>query len=128
MSNFIPYQPNFDNFFYSTTGEVGRYLAKRGFRVRRAAKKQVGFRTGALRSSIHMRHYRDSRGQFIEVGSKLSYARMHHEGTKPHTILPNKRRVLRFFSKGFMVYTLAVNHPGTRPNRYLSDNLILVLR
>jgi hypothetical protein len=124
---FRPIQPAFDNYFNSPTGHVGRYLARRGLRVKNAAQRQVGVRTGALRSSIHMRHYRDTRGQFVEIGSKLPYAKMHHEGTKPHTITP-RGRALRFFSKGFMVYTLLVNHPGTKPNRYLSDNLKLILR
>jgi hypothetical protein len=120
---FVPLQPNFDTFLNSPAGEVGRWLRRRGLRVKGAARRQVGVRTGALRASIHLRHARDTRGQFVEIGSALSYALLHHEGSKPHVIVPVRRTHLRFFSKGFMVHSVLVNHPGTRPNRYLSDNL-----
>ena len=110
----------------SPSGDVGRYLARKGRMVQVAAMAQVGVRTGALRSSIHMRHLRDSRGQFIKVGSSLNYALLHHEGTKPHIIVPDRATVLRFVSRGRVVYAHAVMHPGTKANRYLTDNLKLV--
>lgn len=91
-----------------------------------AAKAQVGVRTGALRASIHMRHLRDSRSQYVKIGSKKKYAYMHHEGTKPHLITPNRAHVLRFVSRGRLVYAHAVRHPGTKANKFLSDNLRLV--
>lgn len=109
------------------SGDVGRYLARKGRIITIAAKAQVGVRTGALRASIHMRHLRDSRGQFVRVGSALNYAYLHHEGTKPHVITPNRAQVLRFTTRGRVVYAHAVMHPGTKPNRYLTDNLRLVL-
>lgn len=107
-------------------GPVGRYLYMRGRAIVVAAKGQVGVKTGRLKASIHMRHERDPLGQVIRIGSPLSYALMHHEGTRPHIITPNKAQVLRFTSGGRVIYTHAVKHPGTRPNRYLSDNLYLV--
>jgi hypothetical protein len=91
-----------------------------------AAKRQVGVNTGALRASIHMRHFRDTRGQYVRIGSSLPYARLHHEGTRPHFIRPNTKQVLKFVTRGQLVITHLVRHPGTRPNRYLSDNLRLV--
>jgi len=115
-----------DTLLNSPRGTVGRHLKEKGKRITTAARSQVGVRTGALRNSIHMRHFRDPRGQYIKVGSSLSYARAHHDGTKPHLILPTKGNSLRFFSKGFLVFTHMVRHPGTRPNRYLTDNLKLV--
>ena len=108
------------------SGDVGKYLAKKGRIVQAAAKAQVGVRSGALRSSIHMRHLRDSRGQFVKIGSSLNYALLHHEGTKPHIIVPDRATVLRFVSRGRVVYAHAVMHPGTKANRYLTDNLKLV--
>ena len=33
-----------------------------------------------------------------------------------------------FASKGNVIYTTSVNHPGTKPNRYLTDNLYLALK
>ena len=119
-------KPGLDSVLQSPEGVVGRYLKKKGRLITAAARRQVGVRTGALRNSIHMRHFRDPRGQYIKVGSSLSYARAHHDGTKPHLILPTKGRNLRFFSKGFLVFAQMVRHPGTKPNRYLTDNLKLI--
>jgi hypothetical protein len=107
-------------------GLVGRHLATRGAMIVAAAKRQVGVKTGALRASIHMRHTRRGAGQAIQVGSPLKYALAHHEGTRPHIIVPNRARVLRFSAGGRVVYTHAVRHPGTRANKYLTDNLYLI--
>ena len=115
-----------DTMLNSPRGAVGRYLKEKGRRITAAARGQVGVKTGALRGSIHMRHFRDPRGQHIKIGSALPYALAHHEGTKPHLITPNKRKSLRFYSKGFMVFAHMVRHPGTKPNRYLTDNLGLI--
>jgi hypothetical protein len=123
---FIPYKPVLDHFLNSPSGDVGGYMRSVGLRITAAAKAQVGVRTGALRASIHMRHFRDTRGQYVRIGSSHPYARMHHDGTDPHLITPNKAQKLRFVSKGFLVYTHLVRHPGTKPNRYLTDNLKLV--
>jgi hypothetical protein len=116
-----------DKYLNSPGGQVGRYLKKQGTKVTTAARAQVGVKTGQLRSSIHMRHMRDSRGQYLKIGSSVKYAYMHHEGTKPHLILPKGPNThLRFFSKGVIVFAPLVRHPGTKPNRYLSDNLKLI--
>lgn len=106
-------------------GPVGRDLHQRGRRIERAAKAQVGVKTGRLKASIHMRQERSVGGQKVTIGSPLSYALMHHEGTKPHIITPDRAQVLRFTSGGRVIYTRAVRHPGTKPNRYLTDNLYL---
>ena len=108
------------------SGSVGRYLARKGRLVTTAARGQAGVRTGALRASIHMRHLRDSRGQFVRIGSPLNYALMHHEGTKPHLITPNRAQVLRFVRGSTVVFAHSVMHPGTKPNKFLTDNLRLV--
>jgi hypothetical protein len=108
------------------SGDVGRYLARKGRMIKMAAMAQVGVRTGALRASIHMRHLRDSRGQFVKIGSSLNYALAHHEGTKPHLITPNRAQVLRFTRGSTVVYAHSVMHPGTKPNKFLTDNLGLV--
>lgn len=126
MSYVVIRKAELDFLLNNPSGAVGRYLAKKGRIITAAAKAQVGVRTGALRASIHMRHLRDSRGQFVKIGSALNYALMHHEGTKPHVIAAKRAPVLRFVSKGRVVYAHAVMHPGTKPNRYLTDNLRLV--
>ena len=115
-----------DRYLNDPRGEVGRYLARKGRRIESAAKAQVGVRTGALRASIHMRHFRDPRSQYIKIGSSLHYARAHHEGTRPHLIRPKEAKMLRFYSKGQIVFAHMVRHPGTPANRYLTDNLKLI--
>jgi hypothetical protein len=101
-------------------------MAAVGYKIMIAAKQQVGVDTGRLKNSIHMRHFRSGIGQMIEVGSPLKYALLHHEGTRPHLITPNRAQVLRFTSGSRVIYTHQVRHPGTRPNRYLTDNLYLI--
>lgn len=88
------------------------------------AKLQVGVRTGALRSSIHKRHLGSMSGQYLWIGSTKNYAYLHHEGTRPHIILPKEPDGALIFRKGArIISTKRVLHPGTRPNRYLSDQL-----
>jgi hypothetical protein len=90
------------------------------------AKQQVGFKTGKLRQSINMVHLRDGLSQYLKIGSNVEYALAHHEGTRPHIITPNDANILRFSAGGRVIYTHKVNHPGTRPNKYLSDQLPMV--
>lgn len=126
MARVIFYPGQMDRLLDHPDGPVGKDLKRRGRLVQAAAKGQVGVRTGALRASIHMRHLRDSRGQYVQIGSKKKYALMHHEGTRPHMIFPDRARVLRFVTRGRLVFAHAVRHPGTKANKYLSDNLKLI--
>lgn len=115
-----------DRLLNSPTGEVGRHLSARGSLIVAAAKAQVGVQTGKLKASISMKHSRNAFGQQIKIGSPVKYALAHHEGTRPHVITPNRREFLRFSSRGRIVYARAVMHPGTKPNKYLTDNLYLI--
>lgn len=115
-----------DKLLNSPRGTVGAYLFVKGAMIRQKARLQVGVDTGALKGSIHVRQGRTGVGQYVEVGSPLSHALMHHEGTKPHVIVPKRAAVLRFSAGGRVIYTRKVNHPGTRPNRYLTDQLYLI--
>lgn len=108
-------------------GPVGRYLSKAAAKLRILAVAQVGKRTGNLARSINYRLVSTGGGLVALIGSNHHVALMHHEGTKPHIILPRHAKTLRFFSHGRIVYAKVVHHPGTRPNRYLSDNLRRVL-
>lgn len=126
MAKVILYDGPMDFLLKNPNGPTGRMLKRRGGYVLRAAKQQVGVRTGALRSSIHMRHLRDSRGQYVKIGSNKNYALAHHEGTRPHIIRPDRAQALRFVSRGAIIFAGVVNHPGTKANKYLTDNLHLV--
>jgi hypothetical protein len=127
MASYVVFRrAELDFLLNNPSGDVGRYLARKGRLITIAAKAQVGVRTGALRNSIHMRHLRDSRGQFVRIGSHLNYALVHHEGSKPHLIAAKRAPVLRFVNRGRLIFAHTVMHPGTKPNRYLTDNLSLV--
>lgn len=115
-----------DFYLNNPQGDVGKYLKARGRLIVAAAKRQVGVDTGELRNSIHFTHLRDSRSQYLWIGSDKPHALIHHQGTKPHEIVPRQAPILRFSTSSRVVYTRHVNHPGTAPNRYLSDQLYLV--
>lgn len=104
-------------------GGLWKYLEAQGAKAVAAAKRQVGVKTGALKRSIHMKHLANATGQYLWIGSNKNYAYIHHEGTRPHIITPVKATALRFTSGRRVIYTRLVKHPGTRPNRFLSDQL-----
>lgn len=105
-------------------GGLWKWMEKQGNKAVLGAKRQVGVKTGELRNSIHKRHLANFTGQYLWIGSTKSYALAHHEGTRPHTISPTPPRTLLRFSKGSrVIYTPMVNHPGTKPNKYLSSQL-----
>lgn len=115
----------------SPYGMTGRYMNRMGARILTDAKAEVGVKTGNLRRSITMEHRGiPTKGQTIKIGSALSYAYYHHEGTNPHTIRPKDypRGVLTF-TKGFTVIRAKeVQHPGNRANKFLSRQLLRHVR
>lgn len=127
MAVIVNFNKAMDHMLRGPGGAVDNDMRRRALLVQGAARAQVGKRTGALGASIHTRRSRDAAGPYWAVGSKMSYALMHHEGTPPHMIVPNRKQVLRFTAGSRIVYTRRVAHPGTRANRYLKDNLYLAL-
>lgn len=82
---------------------------------------------GALRMSIRTEIKPINKPGTLEatVGSNRPYAAAHHEGAKRHKIVPrasNPSGLLRFWwgRVGAIVYRKSVNHPGNRPNPYLT--------
>jgi hypothetical protein len=108
------------------TGVVGRYMFERGLKIMAAAKVKVGKTTGALAASINISQEPTTTGQKMTIGSPLRYAFYHHEGTRPHLIRADSGGFLRFSSRGRIVYSRQIMHPGTRPNRYLTSFLYMV--
>jgi len=105
-------------------GPLVRNLFERGERVRVRAKELVGKDTHKLEHSIVKRMGEDASGPFCLVGSEEPHAELHHDGTRPHEIVPRRARVLRFpASGGGYVFAMRVNHPGTKPNPYLTNAL-----
>jgi hypothetical protein len=109
------------------TGEVGRIVRGRAEKARMHARAQVGKRSGALAMSIYIDQSTKATGQQLTIGSNLPYAAFVHEGTRPHLIAPRGGEILRFTQKGRVVYSRAVMHPGTKPNRFLADSAYLLI-
>lgn len=100
---------------------VQRDLRRRARGIERMAKRMAGVDTGRLRRSIKTEIVPGFGGvPGIRIGSHVSYALLHHRGTRPHVILPHLRQRLRFKVNGRVVYATQVLHPGTRPNPYLT--------
>lgn len=127
MAYFVADEAAMKRLMRSPDGEVGRYLTKLGTRVSVLAKAQVGVDTGALKRSINFRLVQTGGGLVAVIGSDNRIALMHHQGTRPHIIVPRRAQTLRFYSRGRIVYSKLVHHPGTKPNRYLTDNLRRVI-
>jgi hypothetical protein len=128
LQNITFYKSQTDFLLNNPAGAVGRSLARRGQKVLTAARMQVGVDTGRLQKSLRITHERNPRGQFVRVGSKLNYALAHHQGSRPHIITPNRAQVMVFNKGSRVIYATSVRHPGTRANRYLTDNLYLALK
>lgn len=122
-------------FLRSPAGPVFREMVKVGDDVKDRARDLVGVhktppagpdrerRPGTLRDSIVKRIRSDSDGPYIEVGSEDDVALWQHEGTVPHEIVPVRAPRLVFWwdRVGGVVSFLRVYHPGTQPNRFLTD-------
>jgi hypothetical protein len=126
------YPAGLDWTLHNPSGPVGRDLGRRGNRVLDGARILVGKDTRKLQKSLHVSHHRSPLGQYVKVGSNSTiapYGLAHHEGTRPHVITPNRAQYLVFRSgkTGKTVYATSVMHPGTKPNRYLSNALYLAL-
>jgi hypothetical protein len=119
------------NQLFDANGPVARDMTRRATNVQLAARGQVRVRSGRLRRNIVKRGPAPNSqgGQTVEVGAyNLDYALLHHEGTRAHTIVPVNAKVLHFKVGGVDVFVRRVEHPGTAPNHYLTDNLKEALR
>lgn len=127
MVTFVKDRVGWTREFESVGGLVGRDLSKRGRRLERLARRDVGVKTGRLRNSIISITSVDYRGLHVTVGSNNRIAYLHHEGSRAHEIRPRRAPILRFVQNGRIRYAHRVWHPGTKPNRYLTRNLIRVV-
>lgn len=111
----------------SARGPLARHIRVKAAEVQLVARGLVGVRTGRLRTSIKIkRDFTITQEYAVLVGSKIHYARLHHTGTRPHTIpkpvRPGGKR-LAFQGRDGRIYRRYVNHPGTSPNPYLTAAL-----
>lgn len=128
----------------SGDGPVAKDLFRRAEKVKVRAQELVGVggltplamtarprKSGTLRDSIRKQIAKSDNGEIAcFVGSDDPIALWHHEGTVAHQIPTNPRpgRVLVFYwPNGFrgagVYYFRKVQHPGTKPNRFLLNAL-----
>lgn len=120
--NFVLDKPALDIQMKTPSGALWRWMDRRGNYALSGARRQVGVDTGKLRQSLHMRHNVEVYGQSLWIGSNtVSYAYMHHQGTKPHVIAPKNGTILRMGSS--RIVHGPVMHPGTKANPFLSSQL-----
>lgn len=123
----------------SEKGPVVRRMLEDGELVKDAAKRQVGVsrptpgerRTrphGQLRDRIVKRVVTQGDDVVVQVGSDDPIALLHHKGTPPHVINGNPLLVFYWAKAGKVVAFPRVNHPGTKPNEYLTDSLQVLRR
>ena len=99
---------------------------KRATKVLAKAVAEAPSKTGKLRAGLRMEQSRDVRGRWsvgYDVVSTAPYTAYVVKGTAPHKITGNP--LLAFFwpKVGSFVVFRSVNHPGTRPNNFLSRAL-----
>lgn len=124
------------DFLRSEQGPVFRMLIEDGEAVKQEAQRrcpvhesvpgeQRDRRPGTLRDSIVKRIGVEDGMPVVHVGSDDKVALWVHEGTESHIITPVSAPRLVFYWKkiGAVVAALRVNHPGTKPNRFLLDAL-----
>lgn len=123
-------------FMRSPSGPVVRRLIEDGELVKQEARRLVGVhvptpgetrkrRPGTLRDSIVKRVTEMSGLPAVIVGTDDPIAAWHHEGTQPHRIRARRGSRLVFYWRkvGKVVGFAYVNHPGTKPNRFLTNAL-----
>ena len=123
MATFVKDPAGWKEFTASPRSPIYRDVNSRGRRLEFLAKNQVGVRTTRLRESMTSRTTVDARGIVNTTGSNNKIALLHHQGSKPHPIYPKRAKTLRFVQNGRVRYAQRVYHPGTKPNKYLTDNL-----
>ena len=75
-------------------------------------------KTGTLRQALYNRAIPDGRA----IGhdrNRAPYAAFVLLGTRPHKILPKRKKALRWASGGKFFFAKSVNHPGYRGDNYL---------
>jgi hypothetical protein len=121
-------EPAFRREFQSWEGDVGQWLSSKTESLEVLAKGSAGVDTGRLIAEIRTARDQTTGGDLeARVGANpdvdlgIGYGYWNHEGTFPHEIRPRRPGgVLRFRSRGMVVYATKVNHPGTKATKYLT--------
>lgn len=100
----------------SPSSPVMKELLRRARRVQRNARRMAPGKMGRRVNAVIV-------GRHVRVESSHPATLYVHNGTRPHQIRPRTRQVLKFSVKGRTVFARVVNHPGTKPNPFLTKAL-----
>lgn len=117
---FVPDEVAIAQLRYSWDGPIGRDLNRRLRTLEFRARMSTGVKTGELKRRMETKRKVVRQGLEGRVGSPVKYAAAHHDGARPHIIRPRNAKALRFVVGGRVVFAGRVNHPGNRPNPYLT--------
>lgn len=112
--------------FTSWQGPIGRSATRFAKMATDFAKLEAPKSTGRLMGSIKYKKLAGPKGIAFEVTATARHALWMEHGTKPHVIRPKKPGGLLVFywaKMGRKVFLRSVNHPGTKPHRYLEKGL-----
>lgn len=96
--------------------EMMKFLVTRARRVQRNARRMAPGRMGRKINAVVV-------GKHVRIESSHPATMYVIKGTRPHTIRPRTRQVLKFTVKGSTVFARVVNHPGTKANDFLTKAL-----
>jgi hypothetical protein len=102
------------------------YVAETTRRALNAGRVGSPVDKGIMRASHEMTMQVRRTAVIGRVHVPVNYARMVHEGTRPHIIRPKRKQALRFFwkKKGVTVIAKSVRHPGTKARPWLWRALV----
>jgi len=94
--------------------EAGELIASR-------AQLEHNFRTksGMLERAVTVQQTGPAQAVVFLDRNVAPYAAMVHEGTRAHIITPNRRKALRWTSRGAFFFARRASHPGTKPDQFL---------
>jgi hypothetical protein len=102
---------------------VALELEKAGQHGERYVRQKPDFvrRTGKLQDETTHKVVRSSSGRVfaLKMRNPVKYAAPIDKGAKPHRIAARRRKALRFFVGGQLVFRKSVWHPGNRARRFL---------
>ena len=95
--------------------ELERATKSSGKFILRTEKEEVPVKTAQLKRSITL----DYRPISASIYPTVKYALPVHEGRKPSTIYPRRKKVLRFKINGKWIFAKKINHPGSKANKFV---------
>ncbi len=99
--------------------ELAGAIARSTIRVEAQALQEAPIDTGMLRGRM-TRTITPTQG---EVFTTVKYAKAVHEGTRPRTITPKKKKMLAWKKNGQWHFAKKVRHPGIKANPFFTRAL-----